>query len=163
MGFLFVWGFGFFGFVVFGGFFCTQVSQCKFFRPIISIVIFQIHPIKVFEKDTGSITCNMGVTFKRCLGKQQANNSCHRVGRRCFVGSVKFAHLSIQSVGVIVSNLFQQISITIKLPTFGDGNFHKLTLFSKIRFRFFIVKKTVLFRQVSAVAYLSVVFHKSLY
>lgn len=35
----------------------------------------------------------MGVTFKHCLGKQQANNSCRRVGRRCFVGSVKFAHL----------------------------------------------------------------------
>lgn len=81
---------------VLGFFFLTQstpVLQCKSFHVIISILIFQMLSIKVFEKDTESITCNTGVTFKHCLGKQQANNSCHRVGRGWFVGSVKFAHL----------------------------------------------------------------------
>lgn len=86
-----------FGVLVFVGvfffYFCTQVHlQRKFFYTIISILIFQILSFKV-EKDTASITCNTA-TFKHCLGKKQANNSCHRVGRRWFVGSVKFAHLN---------------------------------------------------------------------
>jgi len=49
--------------------------------------------LKVFEKqitNTASITRNLGAKFKHWVEEQQANNGCHRIGRRWFVGSVVF-------------------------------------------------------------------------
>lgn len=62
-----------------------------------------------------------------------------------------------------MSNLFQHISITIKLPTFGDENFTNWPFSLKYTSDFLLLKGEFCSEtQVSAVAYLSVVFHESL-